>query len=146
VSIINDGHSTRISFALNPGLTLAILFEKEVAPPGMDGGGANDITTMHNTTWRTFAPKKLITLSEVTLTVAYDPIAFDTANIPALINKNGAIELRFPNAFKLTFYGWLDSFKPNKNVEGGQPTAEITVIPSNLDAAGAEIAPVYAAA
>ncbi len=69
---INDGFSTTIEFpSQTSGLT--VFWEKEVAPPGISGGGANDTTTMRNTAFRTMAPKNLKTLTDSTIVVAYDP-------------------------------------------------------------------------
>ena len=51
---IDDGHSTTISFADFPTVKF---WEKEVTPPGVDGGGPNDTTTMRNVILRTMAPK-----------------------------------------------------------------------------------------
>ena len=140
MSRIDDGHRTLITFDLSPTVKF---YQKEVQPPGIDGGGANDTTTMHNDTWRTMAPKKLYTLSEATLTAAYDPEVF--SDILNLINENGEVTVTFPDGATLVFWGWLNSFKPNKAVEGAQPTAEIQIIPSNQDNSGVETAPVYTA-
>ena len=53
----------------------------------------------------------------------------------------------------LDSYAWrsglvsgLDKFVPNEIVEGEMATAVITVIPSNQDDSGNEVAPVYQAA
>lgn len=135
---IDDGFPTTIAFAEAPAVKF---YEKEVTPPGMEGGGANDITTMQNTTWRTRSPKQLKTLSECALVAAYDPEVYN--DIVAMMNVNQEITITFPDDSILVFWGWLDVFKPNRLVEGEQPTAEVTIIPSNLDAAGDEIAPVY---
>jgi len=50
---IDDGFQTLVSFANYPDV---LLWEKEVTPPGVDGGGANETTTMRNTAWRTRSP------------------------------------------------------------------------------------------
>jgi len=136
---IDDGFATLISFALDSSV---LMWEKEVTPPGVDGGGENDTSTMRNTNWRTRAPKGLITLTESSLVVAYDPDVY--TEIIAMVNQNQAITITFPDASTITFWGWINEFSPNANVEGEQPTAEVTIIPSNQDAAGDEIAPVIA--
>lgn len=138
---IDDGHPTLITFALDADVQL---WEKEVTPPSMDGGGANDTTTMHNTTYRTMAPKSLITLGESSFVAAYDPACYD--EIIAMMNENQAITITFPDGSTLVFYGWIDGFAPNRMVEGEQPSAEVRIICSNQDSNGDEIAPVYAAA
>lgn len=144
MSRIDDGHGTTISFSSQPsGTGPGITFwEKEVTPPGLDGGGENDITTMRNSTYRTKSPKQLITLTEMSCVVSYDPNFYD--DILALINLNNQITITFPDATTLTFWGWLDKFVPGNLVEGEQPTADITIVPSNKNGSGVETAPVVA--
>jgi hypothetical protein len=136
---MDDGHSTTVSFSEN---TAIKLWEKEVTPPGVDGGGANDTTTMRNEVWRTQAPKKLLTLTDGSFTAAYDPTVLP--EIIAMVNVNQQITITFPDGEVETFWGWLNEFKPNANQEGAQPTAECTIIPSNQDDLGAETAPTIA--
>lgn len=138
---LDDGHSTTIAFSADSSVNF---WEKEVTPPGWSGGGANDTTTMRNSTLRTMSPKQLKTLSEASFTAAYDPVVYD--EIKAMINVNQQITITFPDSSTLLFWGWIDEFTPNANVEGEQPTAEITIIPSNQNASGAETAPTYTAA
>ena len=141
MSIMNDGYSTTLSFS-NAGSQIDVyLYEKEVTPPGYSGGGANEASTMRNTTWRTNLPKSLITLTPVSVVGAYDPDVY--GEILEAINVNQEIVLTFPDASTLTFWGWIDEFTPNPMVEGEQPTANLTVIPSNWNGS-AEIAPVLA--
>lgn len=140
MAIMEDGFSTIITFPA-PYATIAF-YEKTVTPPGVSGGGANDVTTMRNTAWRTFAPKKLKTLTDVSAEVAYDPAVYD--DIVSMVNLNQLVTVTFPDASTIQFYGWLDEFTPNANEEGSQPTANITIIMSNRDATGGEQAPVYA--
>jgi len=136
---INDGFSTTVEFTDGTsGLT--VLWEKEISPPGMSGGGANDTTTMRNTTWRTMAPKNLKTLTESTITVAYDPDMVTEMN--SLINVNQQIIITFPGAETLTFWGFVDSVVFAPIVEGEQPTADITIVPTNMGDGGSEVAPV----
>ena len=137
---IDDGFATLISFDADSDVQM---WEKEVTPPGVSGGGENDTSTMRNTAWRTRAPKGLITLSESSFSAAYDPAVFD--EIVAMVNVNQEITITFPDNSTLVFWGWIDEFTPGANVEGEQPTADVTIIPSNQDAAGAEIATVYSA-
>ena len=140
---IDDGFSTIFSFAENPTVKF---YEKEVTPPGMEGGGANDTTTMRNTALRTRAPKKLKTLTEMEAVVSYDADVFDPTEVWAMINVNQLITITFADGAELDFWGWLDVFKPNRTVEGEQPTANVTIIPSNQNDSGVETAPVFRAA
>ena len=137
---LDDGYQTLISFAADP---TVLFYEKTVTPPGIDGGGEVDTTTMLNSTWRTRNPKALITLSEASMTVAYDPATYP--EIIALVNVNNLITATFPDASTLAFWGWLNTFTPGEHVEGEQPTAEIEIIPSNQHATGVGTAPAYGA-
>lgn len=135
-----DGFSTTIGFASHPNIQFE---EKEVQPPGVSGGGEIDTTTHRNTTWRTKMPKKLKTLTEASAVVAYDPAVYP--NIVAMTNTNQLITITFPDNATLAFWGWLDEFTPGSNVEGEQPTAECTIICSNLNDALVETSPAYTA-
>ena len=139
MSRIDDGHSTLVTFANYPSVKL---WEKEVTPPGVSGGGENDTTTMHNTAWRTRSPKQLKTLSSASFTAAYDPAVF--SDIVSMVNENQQITVTFADGQTLTFWGWLDEFSPQRAQEGSQPTCEITIIPSNQNASNVETAPVLA--
>lgn len=140
MAIINDGFSTIITLT-----GAGVVFkEKEVTPPGVDGGGENDTTTMRNTTWRTRQPKKLKTLEKMSCMAAYDTSWYTT--IVAEINVNQVISVTFADGSSLTFFGWLNKFTPNTVKEGEQPTAEIEIIASNQDDAGTEQPPIYVAA
>lgn len=139
MAALTDGYQTLIGFDADP---TVLFYEKTVTPPGVVGGGEIDTSTMQNSTWRTRNPKALITLSEASLTVAYDPATYP--EIIALVNVNNLITVTFPDGATLAFWGWLDEFTPGEHVEGEQPTADITVIPSNHNA-GVETAPAYTA-
>jgi len=139
---LTDGFSTTIAFSAGTsGVTLK-LWEKDVTPPGVDGGGANDTTTMRNTTWKTRMPKGLKTLTEASFKAQYDPEVLD--EILAMINVNQEIVITYPDLSTLTFWGWLDSWKPGALNEGEAPLADGVIIPSNMDGISNEIAPVYA--
>lgn len=135
---MEDGYRTTIEFSEN---TTVSLWEKEVTPPGVDGGGEIDTTTMRNDEWRTKAAKALKTLTEGTVSAAYDPQVYD--QIMAMVNVNQAITVTLPDGSTVVFWGWLNSFKPGALVEGQMPLAEVQIIPSNVDGDGAEIGPVY---
>lgn len=135
---IRDGHATLIGFANAPNIKLQ---EKEVTPPGIDGGGANDTTTMHNSVWRTKQPKKLKTMTDVTFTAAYDPAVYD--ELVAQVNVNQLITVYFPDGDTLAVWGWINEFKPPSHTEGNQPVATVTVIISNQDDSFNEVAPVF---
>ena len=122
-----------------------VLFEeKEITPIGYDAGGANDTTTMRRRKMRTKAPKKLLTATDLTLTVSYDPIIGST-DIQFLMGRNAIWVLNYPDRSRVPFWGWLDKFTPGPVKEGEQPTATITIIPSNQDTTGKEVLPGYIA-
>ncbi len=136
---LEDGHSTKI--ALENLLTISF-WEKSVGVPPIDGGDSVPQTTMHNTIWRTFAPRHLKTLEEFSVDAAYDPIAI--SQTIAQINIKQTITVIFPDGSKLAFYGFLKRFEPANLVEGEQPEATVTFVPTNADPlTGAEEAPVY---
>ena len=139
MSRIDDGFSTTISFSEDSSV---LFWEKEVTPPGMDAGGANDTTTMKNTTYRTFAPKQLITMTEATLVASYDPAVYD--DILNMLGVNQLITITFADGSNIAFWGWVDKFIPGAVVEGAQPTASVTIVPSNQNGSLVETAPVYA--
>lgn len=137
---LDDGHSTTIYFSgATSGIT--VFWEKEITPPGISGGGENDTTTMRNVTWRTKAPKNLKSLTPGSFVVAYDSAILDEMN--AMINVNQLIVITYPDGSDMRFWGFIDDFTPNSLVEGEQPTANITVIPTNQDSAGNEASPVH---
>lgn len=135
---LDDGHSTKMSFAADP---TVVFWEKTVTPPGIDGGGENDTTTMYNTEWRTKFPKKLKTMTEASMTGAYDPAHYIEAK--NLINVNNLITVTFSDGSKIDFWGWLNTFEPQEIVEGEQPEAELGIICSNQDNSKVEVGPVY---
>ncbi len=132
--MLKDGYSTKIAFAADPDVSL---WEKTVQPPGLDGGDAIDITTMHNTTLRTFAPRSLQTMTEMQLTCAYDPRVMP--QLLALINVETTVTVHYPNGDRLSFFGFLKNVDPSENTEGEQPEMTATIVPTNTDpSTGAE--------
>ena len=135
---LDDGYQTIISFALDPNISL---WEKTVQPPGLDGGDAVDTTTMRNTTYRTSYPRALVTMTDMSITAAYDPIMLirvvggtvDVDSYPGLINKPTTITVEFPDGSKWAFFGFLRSFTPQDHEEGTQPTATVVITPMNQD-------------
>jgi len=126
--LLTDGFPTLVDI---DAAVLAIMHEKGITPPTIEGGGENDTTTMRNTVWRTRFPKLLKTLGEMSFTCAYDPAVYE--DLVDIINVNKEITVTFPDGTVLTFWGWLDNFAPGEIVEGEQPEATATVIASNMD-------------
>lgn len=134
---LDDGFQTLISFGNKPSVKF---YEKTVTPPGMDAGGEVDITTMRNLLYRTRNPKHLITMSNMTATVSWDPAAW--ADVLDMIHVNQEITVTLPDGSTLLFWGWLDKFTPGEHREGEQPTATVEIVPSNQNGSQVETAPV----
>ncbi len=139
---LDDGYQTIITFASSTS-GVQVWWEKEVTPPGISGGGENDTTTMRNSAYRTKSPKNLFTLTPGSFVAAYDAAILD--ELIAMVNVNQQITITFPDGSTWVFFGWIDEATPNALVEGEQPTINITMIASNQDGSGDEIAPVYSA-
>lgn len=135
---LDDGFSTTITLENLPTVKL---FETEVKPPGYDAGGPIDTTTMRNTAYRTAAPKKLKSLSNMTSTVAYATEAL--GELWSQIGVNQIITVHFSDHSTIAFYGWIDKFEPGQHKEGAQPTATLTIQPSMRNNQDEEEAPVY---
>ncbi len=125
---LKDGYQTRITFNADTDVSL---WEKSVKTPGVDGGDSIEQTTMRNSTWRTFAPRSLKTLTEATFKGAYDPDIYN--QLLALINVETTVTVQFPDGSTLAFYGFLKTFEPDELVEGTQPEASVTIVPTNFD-------------
>lgn len=137
---LTDGFKTTVSFSLKSSIKF---YEREVTPPAVDGGGENDTTTMRNTTWRTKAPKKLKTLGNMALSVAYDPACY--TDILSMLNSNQEITVTFSDTSTIKFWGWLNTFTPQACKEGEQPTADCEIIASNQNNSAVETAPTITA-
>lgn len=127
---LDDGFSTKVAFAADPDISL---WERSVQWPGIDGGDPIDTKTLENTTWETRAPQQLITLTDGSMTVGYDPAVYP--QIIALINVMDWITIHFPDGSTLDFYGFLKSFEPNDLSEGDIPEATCVLSPLNEDGA-----------
>lgn len=127
---LRDGFSTLITCALDPDISF---WEKEVQPPGRDGGDPIDTTTMHNTTYRTKAARSLIDLTDGTCTAAYDPAVSE--QIDAIVNVETTWTVTHPDGSTEAFYGYLRTFTPQSHTEGSQPEAQLAWTPTNTDPA-----------
>lgn len=137
---MDDGFATFITLENIPTVHM---YEKEITPPGISSGGPIDVTTMRNSTWRTFSPRQLKTLTPVSATVAYATDAID--QLFAQVGVNQQITVHYPDGSHLVFWGWMEEFAPSAFTEGEQPTATLTVQPSNHNNNGSEVAPDYTA-
>lgn len=125
---LRDGFSSLITFANDTDIDL---WEKTVKPPGLDGGEKVETTTMHNTTWRTFGPRELITMMAAGMLVAYDPICYD--QVIAIINDPTTITVTWMEGSTLAFFGYLQKFEPTDCAEGSQPEATVVIEATNTD-------------
>ena len=143
MGIQKDGYQTLVTLSgASSGIVFGTLMnEKGVTPPPIQGTGAIDITSMRNSNVRTFYPKQLYTLGNATFTGSYDPDVY--SEIQSLIGVNQEITITFPDNKTLQFWGSLDVFAPNESVEGEQPTAQITIIATNLNDSDVETEPTW---
>lgn len=125
---LKNGYQALLSFADD---TDAAYYEIAVGAPGMDSGDAIDTTTQLNSTYRTFAPRTLVTLTEFQVTAGYDPIVYSQ-----LLNRLGiedTITITFPDTSTLAFYGFLRSVEFDQMVDGTLPQLTLTITPTNWD-------------
>lgn len=165
--IMEDGFPTRVRFLGNTtppdgssGTLVAYSALPEefnavtVTPPGYDLGGANDVTSMENETYRTKASKRLIDLTVISMDGYYSPQMY--SDLLGMQGKNQIIELNFapegvgdgpetPTASvgrTVQFWGFVDKFTPGTHEEGSPPTATIEVVITNRNMDGEETAPI----
>lgn len=124
--MLENGHATKITPAADPDVSF---WERTVQPPGIDGGDPIETTTMHNTTWRTMAPRSLKTLSSSQVTAGYDPNVYN--NILSLVNVETTYTVRFPDGSTLAFFGFIQTLEFSENTEGELPTCTLTITPTN---------------
>lgn len=138
---LGDGYQTLVTLAAD---TAIDLWEKSVKPPGVQGEDALDTSNQHNVRWRTKSPRRLITLTDFTFTAFYDPGVY--VSILDVINVRTTVTVLFPDGSTLAFYGFLKSFEPDNLEDGTQPTATVTIVPTNQDPTTcSEEGPVYTA-
>jgi hypothetical protein len=138
---LGDGYKTLVTLAADTNIEL---WEKSVTPPGIEGDDPNDTTTMHNTTWRTKSPRTLATMTPMSLSCQYDPVAY--SSVVALVNVVTTVTVHFPDGSTLAFYGFVKSFQPDALEEGKIPEAKVEIVPTNQDpVACTEESPVYTA-
>jgi hypothetical protein len=125
-----DGYQSLITLSTDPDIAF---WEISVKPSGIDGGDPIDTTTMHAIVWRTKAARTLLTLMELTSTVAYDPRVYN--RLFQHINREQTITIKWPDNTQLAFFGYLQKFEPSDHKEGELPTANITIWPTNWDLA-----------
>lgn len=135
---LHEGYQSLIAFGLDDGLNL---WEIDVGLPGIDLGDMIDITTQHNTRYRTKAFQSLADITEFTFTAAYDPVIWDELLTTAVAGGNGVLGLNsdvtriFPDGSTIDFWGGIRMWAPEDHVIGTFPTATVTVGITNYDPA-----------
>jgi len=139
----DSGFSTRITFANADSGVTAFLREEEITPFTLSMGGANDVTSMQNTRYRTKKGKHLINIEPATLTIQYDPAIL--TDMVALMGVNQEMVITMPDGHTWTFWGEIDNFSPGPlSVSEDKSTATITLEVTNLNDSDVETGPVYA--
>lgn len=128
--MLEDGHPSFLAMSRNPGLAI---WETTLTPPGIDGGDPINITTMHNTVWRTFVPKRLKTLTAMSITGGYDPLMYE--QFLDQVNHNQSMTFQFSDGSDLDFFGIAQTFTPQELSEGEVPLADMDITPTNYDPA-----------
>jgi len=141
-----DGYRAVGTFARFPGLEIRI---KEIQWPEIDGGGPIDTTVMHNRTMRTNAPKALLTIGMIKMTVQYDPSIWASlvtaalvaglrnpatgVNSVGVINVPTAMTLTAPDGATLGLFVYINKFTPAPFKEGELPLADLEIVPTNTN-------------
>jgi hypothetical protein len=133
VGRLDDGFKTLVTFASKPDIKLWV---KSVNPPGIDGGGGIDTTTMENTRVRTKKPKKLVEITDGEFKAAYAVAVIN--DIIDLIQELDTITVTFEDGDAWEMWGWLDSFVPDEVEEGAQPVATCKFLCSGESDVGVE--------
>ena len=138
---LRDGYASLVTFVDNP---TVMLWEKETTPTGIDNGEPIDQTTFHNTTYATKWPQEISEITDGSFLAAYDPDVED--EIMSLVGNNQEITVTFNDGSTKAIWGYLKSFIPQRHTKGQQPTAEITIVATNMDDSFAEYGPAVASA
>lgn len=125
---LDDGFSTKVTFGSDPDLSV---WEKEVTPPGKEGGDPIDTTTMWNDTYETVRPRALIKSTNGQILVAYDPAVVD--DIEAMVNVETTITFTYPDGTTEAIFGFLKSFQRQAMQRNAQPQATIEIVETDWD-------------
>lgn len=140
--MLRNGYQSHITFAEDPDVDL---WERQVTPPGSDGGDPVDTTTMFNETVHTKSPQALIEHLDGGIVAGYDPNVLD--QLMDLINVETVITVTFPDGTTWAMYGFLRSVEFNELANGVLPEATCVFVITNTDPSdGTEQEPVFAEA
>lgn len=141
---VPEGFKCTITLTDSPGVWF---WEIDPKPPALDGGEGIDTTTQLNTKWHTMSPQTLFKLDNITVKVAYDPDVWNTMIQQAMNNRFDTVTITYPTNDKLAFYGCVIKWEPEAFEIGKMPTATLTILVTNFDAANQiEAGPVYQSA
>lgn len=122
------------------------IWEVGVQLPGFEADDFIDTTTQQNSRVRTKATRDLITITNSTNRVQYDPAALTT--IYGQVGVAQAITWGLPDGSKYTIYGAIKSFTPDAIEEDSTdpPEADLEIEATNVDPDNCdEQPPVYTA-
>lgn len=147
---LEDGFPTLLTIAQAPnifGNPTGDLWIKRIKLPGYTLGGPINDTSMHNDLYRTQYPKSLITVTDASLVVSFDPHAY--VSVPVVMGIITDVTYEFPLGETLVKKGWVEMWDPQEFSEGNQPEANVQIVHSMQEVnAGVleEVAPVFNAA
>ena len=126
---LKDGYPTKITLSADTDIEF---WEKSVQPPGIDGGDEIESSTMFNSAWRTMRARSLKTMTEISITAAYDA-GLTYTTVATQINNEQTITVTFSDGSTVAFYGYLKTFEPQEVEEGEQPECELTIVATMWD-------------
>lgn len=136
--MLEDGFKTLITFARAPSVKL---WEVSVKPIGFNGGEKIKLSNMHNARIHTFAPRKLIELTDGSMKVFYDPAVLPVI-LNTVLNQEDVITETYADGSTYAYHGVLNKFERDEHQEGEAPTATCNFFATGRDTSGAEQTPV----
>lgn len=126
--MLENGFRIKITLASN---TTISFWEREVKPPGVDGGDAVDTSTQFNAAWKTKSPRTLKDMTNSTFKAGYDPDVYN--DIVAQVNVRTTVTKTYPDGSTLAYFGYLKSFEFDELFDGVFPVANGEIVPTNYD-------------
>lgn len=133
--MLENGYQCKITHSLDPDLSI---WEIDVGSTGIDGGERIDITTQHNSVYRTYAPRALKSYEPFDVKFAYEA-GVQKSQIETLINTKrsgnnaSVITETMPDGTTLAYYGYFQKVSFDAKSEGTLPTGSLTIVPTNYD-------------
>lgn len=134
----DEGFRILVTFAANPGVTL---WEVDIKPPGIAIAKAIKKTSQRNNQVHTKAAPYLKEITDADGTFEFNSQSY--LDCFSLIGVNNAITFRFPDAYMLAIWGYLEDFKPENFADEKMPLAKCVIVCTNIDpVTGLEAQPV----